>query len=295
VLTPDRTHARNGFLFGFLAYFVWGFFPVFFKQVKHLPALEVVSHRIVWSLFFLVLLISWRGEWLALRRALASRRSMAYLLATALLISTNWLVFIVAVGQGQVLQSSLGYFITPLVNVLLGVVVLRERLRLWQVVSIGLAVGGVAVQVVTLGQFPTVALVLAVTFGLYGLLRKMAPVEALTGLAIETGMLWLPAMGYLVCAAAGNGGHFLGRLPQDALLLPLAGVLTAIPLLLFAAAARRLRLTTIGFLQYLTPSLHFLQAVFLYREPFGTAHLVSFCSIWAGLLVYSLDAARQAR
>jgi len=291
-VTVERSQARTGFLLGLTAYFIWGFFPLFFKQLSHLPPLEVVCHRIAWSLLFLLFLSAGRGETSLIRRALGDRRALKYLLVTSLLISTNWLVFIHAVAVGEVLQSSLGYFMTPLVNVMLGVLVLGERLRPWQIVSLLLAVAGVGVQVVALGKLPLIALVLAATFGLYGLLRKMAPVEALAGLAVETGILALPAVGYLLVAGYGGGGHYVGRLPADAVLLPLAGVLTAVPLILFAAAARRLRLTTIGFLQYLTPTLHFLQAVFIYRETFSASHLVSFCCIWFGLLLYTIDAGR---
>lgn len=282
--------ARTGFLYGLTAYFIWGFFPIYFKQLKHLPPLEVVCHRISWSLLFLVVLIITRGEGSVIRKVISDRRALKYLLATSCLISANWLVFIYAVGIGEVLQSSLGYFMTPLVNVMLGVVILRERLRRWQIISLLLAVTGVGVQVITVGKLPIIALVLAATFGLYGLLRKVAPVEALSGLAVETGMLAVPALAYLLFTGYESGGHFIGRLPRDLWLLPLAGLLTAVPLILFAAAARRLRLTTIGFLQYLTPTLHFLQAVFLYRETFTTPHLVSFCCIWCGLVIYSLDA-----
>jgi chloramphenicol-sensitive protein RarD len=285
----SSSSARSGFIYGLVAYFIWGFFPLYFKQLKHLDPLEVVCHRIVWSLLFLAILIICRRDAAVIRRVFTEKRALVYLLATSLLISTNWLVFIYAVGRGEVLQSSLGYFMTPLVNVLLGVVILRERLRPWQIVSLVFAVSGVAVQLLLVGKLPLIALALAATFGLYGLLRKIAPVEALSGLAIETGVLALPAFSYLLYSGFTNGGHFIGRLPLDLALLPLAGVLTAVPLILFAAAARKLRLTTIGFLQYLTPSLHFLQAVFLYQEPFDTTHLISFCCIWCGLVIYSLD------
>ncbi|NVN99953.1 MAG: EamA family transporter RarD [Geobacteraceae bacterium] len=281
--------ARTGFIYGLAAYFIWGFFPVFFKQLKHLNPLEVVSHRIFWSMIFLTILIVANGQITVIRRVLADRRALWYLFVTSLLISTNWLVFIYAVGKGEVLQSSLGYFMTPLINVLLGVIILRERLRPWQIASIVLAMGGVAVQLIMVGKLPLIALVLAATFGLYGLLRKIAPVEALSGLAVETAMLAVPAMGFLFYTGFSNGGHFVGRLPSDTFFLPMAGVLTAVPLILFAAAARRLRLTTIGFLQYITPSLHFFQAVFLYHETFDTAHLISFCCIWTGLLIYTID------
>lgn len=285
----ERSTARTGFIYGLIAYFIWGFFPIYFKQLQHLDPLEIVSHRISWSLLFLAILIVAKGEITVIRRVLSDRRALLYLLFTSLLISTNWLVFIYAVGKGEILQSSLGYFMTPLLNVLLGVVILRERLRPWQVVSLVFAIIGVGVQVLVVGKLPVIALILAATFGLYGLLRKIAPVEALSGLTVETGMLALPAFCYLLFTGYSNGGHFIGRLPQDMALLPLAGVLTAVPLILFAAAARRLRLTTIGFLQYITPSLHFLQAIFIYREAFDTPHLISFCCIWCGLVIYSID------
>jgi len=294
-VTAEESRARSGFLLGVTAYFIWGFFPLFFKMLKHVPPLEVVSHRIVWSLLFLIPLAGLRGELGSIRRAVTDGRSIRYLLVTSLLISTNWLVFIHAVSRGEVLQSSLGYFMTPLVNVLLGMVVLGERLRPLQLLSFLLAVAGVGVQVVALGKVPLIALVLAVTFGLYGLLRKTAPVDALAGLSVETGILALPAAGYLIYAGGGAGGDYFGRVPLDRLLLPMAGVLTAVPLVLFAAAARRLRLTTIGFLQYLTPTLHFLQAVFLYRETFTATHLMSFSCIWCGLILYSIEAGRSVK
>lgn len=287
--TEKRSQAEIGFLYGLAAYFIWGFFPVFFKQLKHLNPLEVVSHRISWSLLFLILLIVANRQTGTVRKILADKRALLYLFVTSILISTNWLVFIYAVKKGDVLQSSLGYFMTPLVNVMLGVIILRERLKPLQIASILLAITGLAVQLFAVGKLPVIAIVLAATFGLYGLLRKIAPVEALSGLTVETGFLALPALGFLVYTGMTNGSHFIGSLPQDLVLLPLAGVLTAVPLILFAAAARRLRLTTIGFLQYITPTLHFLQAVLLYHETFDTAHLISFCCIWAGLVIYSID------
>lgn len=294
-MTAAESRARSGFILGFTAYFIWGFFPLYFKLLKQIPPLEVVSHRIVWSLLFLIPLAGVRGGLGSIRKAVTDGRSLGYLLATSLLISTNWLVFIHAVSRGEVLQSSLGYFMTPLVNVLLGMVVLGERLRPLQLLSFLLAVAGVGVQVVALGRVPLIALVLAITFGLYGLLRKTAPVDAIAGLTVETGILVLPAAGYLIYTGNAAGGDYFGRVPLDWLLLPLAGVLTAVPLVLFAAAARRLRLTTIGFLQYLTPTLHFLQAVFLYREPFSATHLMSFSCIWCGLIFYSIEARRSAK
>ncbi|HEY5973530.1 MAG TPA: EamA family transporter RarD [Geobacteraceae bacterium] len=289
----DRhTASRQGLLYGILAYFVWGFFPLYFKAIAAVPALQVVCHRIVWSLLFLLAVIGWRGEWTALRTAFRSARSIALLTSTALLIATNWLVFIVAVGHDQVLQSSLGYFITPLVSVLLGVLFLKERLRRLQLVSLVLAAAGVLLLTWHFGAIPWTALILAVTFGSYGLLRKVVAVDSLAGLTVETMLLGPPALGYLIFVVATGHGPLLGVTMAEHICLPLAGVVTAIPLLLFAAAARRLRLATIGFLQYLTPTLHFLLAVVVFNEPFSSSHLASFICIWAGLVIYSIDAYR---
>lgn len=293
---PDSSaELRRGLLYGFSAYFVWGFFPVYFKAVAHIAPLEVVSHRIVWSLALLAVLIGLTGQWGVVRNALCHGRTLLTLFGSTLLIATNWLVFIFAVERGEVLQSSLGYFVTPLVNVLLGFIFLHERLRRWQMLSLALAVTGVAYLTWHHGSLPWISLVLATTFGLYGLLRKTVRVDSLVGLTVETLLLAPLALAYLAqLKLAGNGAFLAGSLRND-LLLPLAGLVTAIPLLWFAAAARRLRLATIGFLQYLTPTLHFLLAVWVYGEPFTHAHLISFLLIWSGLAIYSLAAVRGAQ
>jgi chloramphenicol-sensitive protein RarD len=287
--------ARQGFFLGLAAYLVWGFFPLYFKGVADVPPLEVVAHRIVWSMLFLVLLVSIKGRWRELRAALRVRSTCITLCATTLLIAVNWLVFIHAVAVGQVLQSSLGYFITPLVNIILGFVVLGERLRPVQVLSILLAAAGVLVLTLRVGQLPWIALVLAVTFGLYGLLRKTAAVDSLLGLTIETCLAAPVALLFLVQTAWSGTGAFLDGTLSHNLLLPLAGVVTAVPLLFFAAAARRLRMATIGFLQYLTPSIHFLLAVALFGEPFTVSHRFAFACIWSGLVLYGWSTLRQAR
>lgn len=285
--------ATTGLLHGLLAYLVWGGFPVYFKAVETVPPLQVVSHRIVWSLAFLLVLIGSKGRWREIGATLCDRRAMLILVTTAVMIATNWLVFIVAVGHGQILQSSLGYFITPFVSVLLGVTFLKERLRRLQLVSLLLAVAGVLFLTMQYGRIPWVALTLALTFGSYGLLRKVVSVDSLIGLTVETILLFPLAAGYLLYAErAGTGAFLHGPLSIDLLLLAV-GVVTAVPLLLFASAARRLRLATIGFLQYLTPTLHFLLAVIVYDEPFSTARLVSFLCIWTGLACYSWDAYRS--
>jgi len=290
--TTQRAQTRRGVIHGFLAYLVWGFFPIYFKALHGIAPLEVVAHRIVWSALFLLFLAGITGAWKEARAAFGNHRVLLTLIGSTCLITLNWLVFIYAVGKGQVLQSSLGYFMTPLVNVLLGMVFLRERLRPLQVASLLLAIAGVALLTLRVGSVPWISLVLAGTFGLYGLLRKTVRVESLAGLLVETLLTGPLALAYLVWLAIQGVGAFPFAVEQGARLLPLVGVMTATPLLLFASAARRLRLATIGFLQYLTPSLHFALAVLLYNEPFTRTHLLTFLLIWAGLALYTTDAVR---
>lgn len=288
----SHAEAGTGLLYGVVAYLIWGSFPVYFKAFGSVPALQIVSHRIVWSVVFLMLLSLRPGRWNDLRMAVTDRRSLLILVSTAILIATNWLVFIIAVGHGQVLQSSLGYFITPFVSVLLGRVFLKEQLRRLQLVALLLAAIGVITLTLRYGSIPWTALILAATFGSYGLLRKVVTTDALAGLTVETILLAPFAVAYLLFANwAGDGAFLAGGLTIDLLLMS-AGVVTAVPLLLFAAAARRLRLATIGFLQYITPTMHFLLAVVVYNEPFSSAHLTSFVCIWMGLVCYSWDAWR---
>lgn len=288
--SPSHAEAGTGLLYGLCAYLIWGCFPVYFKAFGSIPSLQIVSHRIVWSVVFLALLSFRPGRWSAVRTAVTDRRSLLILLTTALLIAVNWLVFIIAVGHGEVLQSSLGYFITPFVSVLLGLVFLGERLRRLQLVALSLAAIGVITLTIRYGSIPWTALILAGTFGSYGLLRKVVRTESLAGLTVETIVLAPFAGAFLLYAGWRGEGAFLeGGITLDLLLMS-AGVVTAVPLLLFAAAARRLRLATIGFLQYITPTMHFLLAVAVYHEPFSSAHLASFLCIWAGLVCYSWDA-----
>ncbi len=293
---PDRRtehpEARTGLTFGIIAYLVWGFFPVYFKAIASVPPLQVVSHRIVWSMLFLIILTSWRRRWSDIRSIMKNRRSLLILMSSALLIATNWLVFIIAVEQGEVLQSSLGYFITPFVSVLLGVIFLKERLRRLQLVALFLAAIGVIIIALHGCNVPWIALALALTFGSYGLLRKVVAADSLSGLTLETLLLAPVALGYILFVTRQGQGAFLLAGMQVDLLLASAGFVTAIPLLLFSAAARRLRLATIGFLQYITPSLHVTLAVLLYHEPFNGTHLTSFLLIWTGLAAYSWDACK---
>jgi chloramphenicol-sensitive protein RarD len=269
--------------------------PVYIKAVRAAPVLEVLSHRIVWA-FVLLLAIVWRrGELPALGTALRTGRTLAGLAASTTAIAVNWLVYIWAVQSGHVLDSSLGYFINPLVNVLFGVVLLHERLDRTVRVAFAIAGLGVLWLAVRGGHFPWIALTLATSFGSYGLLRKLAPVGALVGLTIETALLTPLAGGYLLWAAArGTAAIFSGSPWLDALLL-LAGPVTAIPLLFFAGAARRLPLSTLGFLQYVSPTLQFLLAVLAYREPLDGPRLVAFVLIWTALAIFAVHTGRNAR
>ena len=291
----QHPEAGAGLAYGIMAYLVWGFFPVYFKALAAVPPLQVLSHRIVWSVLFVSILIVCRGKIGDIRAAFGNRKSLALLAGSALLIATNWLVFIIAVGHAQVIQSSLGYFITPFVSVLFGFLFLQERLRRMQLIGLFLAAAGVLLLTIQGGQIPWTALILAITFGSYGLLRKIVSVDSLTGLTVETILLAPAALACLIYAACTGQSAFLTMGSRVDTLLVLAGVATTVPLLLFASAARRLRLATIGFLQYITPTMHFLLAVLLYHEPFTRAHLGSFMFIWGGLCCYSFDAWQALR
>jgi chloramphenicol-sensitive protein RarD len=266
--------------------------PAYIKVVRAAPVVEVLCHRVVWALAFLAV-ICWRqGQLGALRSALRSGRAVAILGASTTLLAVNWLVYIWAVVNGRVLEGSLGYYINPLVNVLLGVVFLGERLARPVQIAVGIAAAGVLWLALQLGEFPWIPLVLATSFGLYGLMRKLAPVGALAGLTVETTLLAPLTGGYLVWALAGGRAAFLAGDPSlDAWLL-LGGPVTAIPLLCFAAAARRLSLTTLGFLQYLSPTLQFLLAVFVYGESFDRTRAVAFVFIWTAVAVFAAHSAR---
>lgn len=278
---------RRGYALGLSAYVIWGLFPLYFKAIQEVPALEIVVHRVLWSaLFGAILLFFWKhpGWWGELRD---NPKRLAVLAASGALIAVNWLTYVWAVNNGRMLEASLGYYINPLVNVLLGMLLLGERLRRLQWVAVGLAALGVAQQVWQVGSLPWVSLVLALSFGFYGLIRKQAPVAALPGLVVETWMLLPAALIWLaVTPQAGNGSWAL----PEILWLVAAGPITLVPLICFNAAARHLPYTTLGFLQYLAPTLVLLQAILLFGEPLEPAKLLAFVCIWAGLAVYSVDA-----
>lgn len=295
VAAADRER-RRGLAAALGAYALWGLYPFYFKALAAVPAAEIVAHRIVWSALLLALFLPGGGRWGALLRALADRRTLAWLAVTTLLVSTNWLGYVLAVTGGQVLDASLGYFLCPLVNVALGVLVLKERLSPAQAGAVALACLAVVLLVWQSGVVPRVALFLAVTFGLYGLLRKRLPVDAATGLLLEC-VLALPlAAGIALWLEATGGGL---RSPDAgawtwALLLA-SGPVTVGPLLLFAMGARRLPLATMGLLQYVAPTMLFLQGVLLFGEPMDPWRLAAFALIWLALALYTADGAIRAR
>ncbi len=294
VATPAGL-SRAGVLYGIAAYGSWGLFPIYFKMVAAVPVLEVLAHRVIWSLALLAVLMTLRRGWRTAAVAVRARGTALTLAATALLIACNWLLFIWSITSDQLLQSSLGYFINPLVNVLLGSVFLGERLRGWQWFSVGLAAAGVIYLTLSYGQIPFIALVLAGTFGVYGLLRKIAKVDAMVGLTVETALLMPLALGFLLWRMYRHEAVFgSASLGMDGLLV-LAGIITAMPLMWFTAAARRLPLTTLGFLQYLSPTGHFLLAVLAFGEPFTRPHLVAFACIWTALAIYTVDSVLRYR
>jgi chloramphenicol-sensitive protein RarD len=288
----DRT-TRDGLLLGIGAYLSWGLLPLYLKLLARVPALQVLSHRVLWSLLLLVVVVALLGRLRGVAAA-ARGRTLVLLTGSAALIAVNWLVYIWAVQHGHVLEASLGYFINPLVNVALGVALLHERIGRVQAVAVGIAAAGVAVMAVGGGAQIGISLALALTFGLYGFLRKVAAIDALGGLLVETLLLALPAAVVLAQASAAGTAAW-GQEARLDWLLVLAGGVTAAPLLMFAAAARRLRYATLGLLQYLSPTLQFAEAVLIFGEPLRPYHLVTFGLIWTGCALYAADSLRAAR
>lgn len=286
---------NRGVLYGAAAYLMWGFFPIYFKALQMVPSLQIMMHRVVWSFLFVMLLVLLRKEWPRFRESLRKPRILLTYTLTAILLAANWLIYIYGVNSGQVVETSLGYFINPLVNVALGVIILRERLRLLQWIPIGLATFGVIYLTLQYGSPPWIALALAFTFGMYGLIKKIAPLGALHGLSLETGIIFLPALLYLLFADSrgfGAFGHFGWNVT---LLLALVGVVTAIPLLFFGMAARSIPLSLLGILQYIAPTVQFLLGIFLFQEPFPIALLIGFAIIWLALIIFTLEGAHERR
>jgi len=288
-------HDRRGLLYGVSAYALWGVVPVFWKLLAGIDPVEVLAHRIVWGVAAFALIVPFAGAGPALRVAMRDRRTLAVMALSGSLLALNWGIFVGSVATGHLLEASLGYFINPLVSVGLGMVVLGERMRRLQWLAIAFAFAGVVLMTWYAGRIPWISLLLAATFGSYGLVRKVARVESLVGSTLETALLAPIAAGYLVLVAMRGEGALGHTDATTHLLLVATGVVTAGPLLLFTSAARRLPLSTIGFLQYLSPTGQFLLAVLVYGEPFSADRLLAFALIWAGLAVFSLDLLRLRR
>ncbi len=278
----------RGILYAVGAYVAWGFFPIYWKLLSKVPAPQLLGHRILWSFILLSAIILLARRWGDFRSRLTPRILRIYL-AAALLIGVNWLTYVWAINAGFIIETSLGYFINPLLSVLLGVIFFRERLRPLQWLPIGLATAGVLYLTVTYGSLPWIALTLAVSWGFYGLVKKAAPLGSLYGVTLETGILILPALGYLVFADLTGDGVFLHSGLQTDLLLAGAGAVTTIPLLMFASAARRISLSTIGILQYISPTLQFLTGFVIFHEPFSHTRLIGFGIVWLALIIFVLE------
>jgi chloramphenicol-sensitive protein RarD len=286
----QTANLRRGYILGLSAYIIWGLFPIYFKAIASVPALEIIIHRVLWSaLSGSLLLLVWKHPnwWRELRD---NPRRLAVLAFSGTLIAANWMVYVWAVNNGRMLEASLGYYINPLINVLLGMLLLGERLRRMQWLAVALAATGVAQQVWHVGSLPWVSLVLPLTFGFYGLIRKKAPVAALPGLVVETWMLVPLAVAWLLFNPMAMSAQPAFWTTTEALWLAAAGPVTLIPLVCFNAAARHLPFTTLGFLQYLAPTLVLVLAVAFYGEHLSTSTLITFAFIWAGLAIYSVDA-----
>jgi len=277
---------NKGIVYGVGAYLMWGILPMYWKLLDHVPALEILLHRVMWSFLLLILIILARKGWKTFRKAIASPRVIGIYLIAAIFLGGNWLLYIWAVNAAFIVETSLGYFINPLVYVLLGVVFLGERLRSMQWVAIGLAAGGVLYLTVSYGALPWIALTLAFSFGFYGLIKKTAPLDALHSLTLETGLLLLPALGTLIYFEVDHQAAFLNINLTSDLLMFGTGFVSATPLLLFSMAARRIPLSMVGLLQYIAPTMQLMLEGLVYHEPFTHARQIGFSLVWIALAIY---------
>jgi chloramphenicol-sensitive protein RarD len=286
---------RRGYLYGLTAYALWGFFPIYFKLLAPSPPLEILAHRVIWSVVFVSVVLLVMRNWRFLGRILCDRRLLGGIILAAVLIAANWATYIYGVNSSRVVETALGYFITPLVVVLLGVTVQRERLRVWQWTAVGFGALAVAVLTVDYGHLPYIALVLAASFGSYSLIKKRLSLPPAEGLFVESAVLALPALGYLSWLNATGGAKFGHVSGGHTVLMLLSGVATAVPLLLFAAAANRVPMVGIGILQYVAPILQLACGVLLFHEPMPPARLAGFGLVWIALVLFTVDGLRSAR
>ncbi len=278
-----------GYVYALLAYLLWGLFPIYWQPLEAIPATQLIGHRIVWSFVFMVAFLAAIRQTHRLRGLLSNRQIVLTYGFAGALLAGNWLTYVWGVTHGHIVEASLGYFINPLLSVLLGLLVLKEHLWPWQWVAIGLATLGVAYLTWTYGRLPWIALALAITFSLYGLVTKTAPLDAIDGLTLETGLLFLPALAFLLwCEAQGQGAFGHAGVLANTMMIG-AGAVTAVPLLFFGAAARRVPLSVLGVLQYLAPTLQFLLGVLAYHEPFTRSHLIGYSLVWVALVIFWIE------
>lgn len=284
-----------GTWYAIAAYVAWGILPLYWKALKHVPAREILAYRIIWSFIFLFLFNTIRKRWPEFRQAYANKRNMVSSLISAVIIVSVWYIYILAMITDHVVEASMGYYINPLISVVLGMIFLKERLTLWQNIAFVLAILGVVILTVEFGRIPWIALSLAVGFGLYGLMRKTSRVGSIKGLTAETAILSPLALVYILFLLYGRTGSVVDATVATHLLLMGAGIVTAVPLVWFAKGARRIPLSMIGFLQYLAPTISLLLGVFVFKEPFTSVHLVSFGLIWVALIIYTVSQVRRMK
>lgn len=284
----------KGLLSGIGAYFFWGFFPIYFKLLESVPAFQIVAHRLLWSFLFFALIVAIRRDWAGIKAGFHPK-ILLITVAAGLILTVNWLIYIWGVNSGYILETSLGYFINPLVNVLLGVVFFREKLPVSKWTPVGLATIGVLYLTISYGRLPWIALGLAFSFGLYGLLKKLTPLNSLHSLSVETMVLFVPALVYLIYVERQAAGSFLHATASINILLIMAGFVTAIPLLLFSTAAHSISLSTLGLLQYIAPTLQFLIGIVVFHESFTQEKLIGFGIIWCALIIYTISSVKERR
>lgn len=292
---PSHADSRKGAIAAITAYVLWGLFPIFWKQLTGIDALELIAHRVVWSLLFVLIVCQVQGVWPELLRALRDRRLLALHLLSGALLSINWLTYVWAVTHSRVVETSLGYYLVPLLNVVAGRFLLGEKLGRLQLAAVGIAAVGVALQFTSLHSMPWLALIIAASWGFYGLIRKRSPLASLPGLTLETALYSPIAAGYLIWLSTESRGALGHEGVLRTLLVLCAGVVTAVPLLLFASGARKLKFTTLGLLQYIVPTMTFGLGVFLYREPLDSGKTLSFALIWAALVLYTIAERRKTQ
>lgn len=290
-----NSQAHQGYIYAVLAFLMWGLAPIYFKQIDHIDALEILTHRIAWSVLFLMFIITAIKEWHRLGPVIKQPKLLLLLCLSSGLLGFNWGLFIWSVNNDHMLDASLGYYINPLLNVLLGVIFLGERLRKWQKVAVGLAVSGVLLQVISFGSFPVIAFSLASSFAIYGLLRKKMPIESLPGLLLEAVILLPAALIYWWVSEPTSTSNMSENLSITNVLLISAGIVTTLPLLCFIAAAKRLPYSTLGLFQYIGPSIMFILAVALYGESFTAERVITFACIWGALALFSWDTYRATK